>query len=160
VIIGTAAVLLLISLGAGLQRSATDSIVSIGSLTELRVMAYGDKEHILNDRAIAGFLEMPGVAAASPLQYAYGGMAVKLGNLEGYSSLTGIDVDQLEGLGFVAEQGELRLSSGQVIVGGRVNDGFYDARHGSTPATPPDLGGRALQLVLTKWAEDGSAIER
>ena len=160
VVIGTAAILLLISLGAGLQRSATESIISVGSLTELRVMSSGQEDLVLNNRAIEDFRDMPGVAAVSPLQWSYGGNTIKLGNLEGYASLTGIDANELEGLGFVAETGDLHLSSGQVVVGSRVSNAFYDPRRGTNPATPPDLSGRALQLVFTKWAEDGSAIER
>jgi putative ABC transport system permease protein len=124
VVIGTAAILLLISLGAGLQRSATESIVSVASLTELRVMSSGQEDLVLNNNAVEEFRAMDGVAEASPLQWSWGGGTVKLGNLEGYASITGIESDAMEGLGFVAEKGDLHLGSGQVVVGARISNTF------------------------------------
>ncbi len=85
--------------------------------------------------------------AAPALQYAYGGMTVKLGNLEGYSSLTASTSTSWRAR--IGRKGRVALSSGRHRRG-RVDDNFYD-RPGHPAGLAPDLSGRGCNWLLTKW---------
>jgi putative ABC transport system permease protein len=190
VVIGTAAVIILISLAAGLQRSAARDLGSIGELTEITVFSssamrmFGGtgpttEEAVLNDRALAEFRDLPGVAAVTPKESLTGGGMLRLNRLEGYAQIVGIDSSQVEHLEFELASGTDRLGRWQALVGGLVAEGFYNPRTGrsvvepsrggivvNAPRTgrpaeePPDLQGQTLQLVLSKMGEDGKPVER
>jgi len=87
VIIGTAAVVLLVSLGIGLQRNATDQLLGIGDLTRIdvypsfggdggQIMAVSSgpgggpqPRTILGEDALDAIRQLPGVEAAVPHEY-------------------------------------------------------------------------------------------
>ncbi len=171
VVIGTAAVIILISLAAGLQRSAARDLGSIGELTEITVFSssamrmFGGtgpatEEAVLNDRALAGFRELPGVAAVTPKESLSGGGIFRLNRLEGHAQVVGIDSSQVERLEFELESGTDRLGRWQALVGSRVAEGFYNPRTGRSMEEHPNLQGQTLQLVLSRMGEDGKPVER
>ncbi len=141
VVIGTAAVIVLVSLAAGLQRSATQDLGSIGELTEITVSpgsvarAFGGgssgragEEAVLNDRALAEFRELPGVVAATPLEPLSGQARLRLNRLEAYARIVGVDSTQVEHLGLEMASGIDRLGRWQAIAGARVAENFYNPR--------------------------------
>ena len=148
VVIGTAAVIVLVSLAAGLQRSATEDLGSIGELTEITVFpgsflaSFGappgqaGKEAVLNDRALAEFRDLPGVVAATPRESLMGGGTLRLNRLLGGAQIVGIDPTQVEHLDFALASGTDRLGRWQALVGGRVAEGFFDPRTGRSVAEP------------------------
>lgn len=153
VVIGTAAVIVLISLAAGLQRSATQDLGSIGELTEITVspgsvvMAFGGpsparagEEAVLNDRTLAEFRELPGVVAATPLQQLQGSGRLRLNRLEGYAQIVGIDPTQADQLGFKLASGSARVGRWQAVAGARLASNFYDPRTGRSVAAPGRSG--------------------
>ena len=171
VVIGTAAVVVLISLGAGLQHSATEGLGSIGELTEITVFGsgvvrtfggsgVGGEEAVLDDRALAEFRDLPGVVAATPQEPLMGGGMLRLNRLLGWAQIVGIDPSQVEHLDFALASGTDRLGRWQVMVGSRVTENFFDAQKGRPATEPPDLQGQVLQLVLNKMGDDGSPVER
>ncbi|MGD2144528.1 MAG: ABC transporter permease [Anaerolineae bacterium] len=189
VVIGTSAVIILISLGAGLQRSVRDDLGSIGELTEITVLDMGAirslgggassarEEAVLNDRALAEFRELPGVAAVTPQESLRGGGRLRVNRLEGHAEIVGIDPAQVKHLGLALASGTARLGRWQALVGGSVAEGFYNPRTGQSAAGPgsvvvrapaagrpdqesPELQGQALQLILNKMGEDGKPVER
>src|SRR5690606_27384112 len=177
VVIGTAAVVLLVSLGAGLQQNAESQLGGIGDLT--RVMVYPgfsegpvvaigpggapmEQTAPINRAAIDTIAAIPGVTAVIPQDYFMGGATIRVGRLEGGSSMIGVGTDDLSALGVEAAQGELALSRGTVIVGAQVANNFYDprARAGQEPPPPPDLYGQTLTIELIKWDEQGTEIRK
>jgi putative ABC transport system permease protein len=185
VVIGTAAVIILISLAAGLQRSAARDLGSIGELTEITVFSssamrmFGGagpvtEEAVLNDRALAGFRDLPGVIAVTPKESLTGGGMFRLNRLEGYAQVVGIDSSQVGHLEFELASGIDRLGRWQALVGSRVVEGFYNPRTGRSVAEPvvnaprtgrpaeepPNLQGQTLQLVLSRMGADGKPVER
>ena len=76
VLIGTSAIILLVSLGAGLQRLAHQDLASMGELTEIQVISgsqagfvmasSGQEVARLNDQALREFRDLPGVTAVVP----------------------------------------------------------------------------------------------
>jgi len=177
VVIGTAAVVLLVSLGVGLQQNAESQLGGIGDLT--RVMVYPgfsegpvvaigpggapmEQTAPINRAAIDTIAAIPGVTAVIPQDYFMGGATIRVGRLEGGSSMIGVGTDDLSALGVEAAQGELALSRGTVIVGAQVANNFYDprARAGQEPPPPPDLYGQTLTIELIKWDEQGTEIRK
>ena len=176
VIIGTAAVVLLVSLGVGLQQNAEAQLGGIGDLT--RVVVYpgfseGPVVDIgpgggpgqtapLNQAAIDAIAALPGVTAVIPQDYFQSWAIIRAGRLEGGSSIIGVGTEDLGELGVEAAQGELLLTRGTVIIGSQVASSFYDprARPGQEPPPPPDLYGQTLNFELVKFAEDGTQITK
>lgn len=176
VVIGTAAVVLLVSLGVGLQQNAESQLGGIGDLTRIMVypgfsegpvVAIGpgapmEQTAPINRAAIDTIAAIPGVTAVIPQDYFMGGATIRVGRLEGGSSMIGVGTDDLSALGVEAAQGELALSRGTVIVGAQVANNFYDprARAGQEPPPPPDLYGQTLTIELIKWDEQGTEIRK
>ncbi len=175
VIIGTAAVVLLVSLGVGLQQNAEAQLGGIGDLT--RIMVYpGMGEGVveigpggvpgqtvpINQAAIDTIAAIPGVAAVIPQDYLQSWAIIRVGRLEGGGQIIGVGTEDMSQLGVTASQGELLLSRGEVIVGAQVATNFYDprARPGQEPPPPPDLYGQTLNIELVKYADDGTEIRK
>ncbi len=169
VVIGTAAVVVLISLAGGLQQSALRDLSSIGPLTDIdvyptRVLApFGvsttGREGRLDERTLAGFRKLPGVVAVTPKEPLNAPGMMRYGRLMGGAQILGIDPGQIDRLDLPVASGTARLGSGQVIVGARVAESFFDPQ-GRRVSQPPDLLGQTLQLVLTRTTEDGQQVER
>ncbi len=173
VLIGTAAIILLVSLAAGLQRSALKDLGSMGGeLTEITVYspssfgpvvsdaAAGQQQAKLDDAVLERFKKLPGVAAVTPLMNLRTGAMLQLNRLQGYASITGIEPRTLSVLNFKMDSGTARLGQWQVIIGARVADQLRDPRTGAAPKEPVELQGQTLQLQLMKFGQDGKPNER
>jgi len=184
VLIGTAAIIVLISLGAGLQKAVIGSMTSVGELTEMRVMpsmapagrdvrvAAGGRvvsavatgtstgEGALTDSVLDEIRELSGVVAVTPILHLQGGANLRLGRYETWANIQGLDPSAVDGFGFRAAEGTVAIGAGQAVVGSRVGENFYDPRRGMPLEEPPDLNGQNVRLVLIKWAEDGQPVER
>ncbi|MEM7119158.1 MAG: ABC transporter permease [Chloroflexota bacterium] len=174
VFIGTTAVILLVSLGAGLQRSIIDSFGDVADLTEIQVLPAGQNPFggppqtnqnnnsdnpILNDRSLQELRELPGVVAATPLLRLEANSSLRLNRLTGFSSIQGIDVLELNRLGFKLDSGSSTIGPWQVIVGSSVGNNFFNERTGQQDAAL-ELQGQTLQLVLSKSViENGVAVD-
>jgi putative ABC transport system permease protein len=174
VVIGTAAVVLLVSLGAGLQRNAESQLGNIGDLTKITVYpGYGEgpigpadgvpeQTAVINEAALQTIAALPGVTAVIPQDYFQGGATVKAGRLEGGGQLLGAGTDDLAGLGVTAAQGTTELVRGSIIIGSQVPNNFYDPRlrPGQEPPPPPDLFDQTLVIDLIKWDAEGNEIRK
>ncbi len=182
VIIGTAAVVVLVSLGAGLQRNATEQLGNIGDLTAINVSPiYGEGggggpgiprpggpggengvTKLITDETLRQFAALPGVSAVIPRDYLQAGAVLHAGRLEGYGSLLGVGVDDLTVLGLSPQGGELNLAKGTVVIGSQVPLQFYDPkiRPGQDPPPPPDLLGQQIKLTVFKYSSDGVEIRK
>lgn len=181
VIIGTSAVVLLVSLGAGLQASAEAQLGGIGDLTKITVYPGFDEgsegggviisgpgespagQTPITEQSIADISSLPGVTAVIPQDYMQGQAILYAGRLEGYSSILGIGTNDLSNLGVRPQEGELTLARGQAIIGYMVPQNFYDpsgGRPGQEMPPPPDLLGQRLTMTLVKYATDGTEIRK
>ena len=177
VVIGTAAVVILVSLAIGLQRNANEQLYGIGDLTQIQVMpTYGmegqvmisggmgipaqsqpQQTAVLNNPALEKLGAIPGVEWIIPREYLQTGGIFKFQKLEGGVNIIGIDTDDLSRLGLEATQGSTALGRGEVIIGVMVPNNFYDpkVRPGQNPPPPPDLFGQQVQLVVSKYDAQG-----
>lgn len=135
VMIGTTAIVVMLSLGIGLVESQRSSMERWGSLNTIRVnpgMSYDNEgnplgeEKRLNDETVEEIKAIEGVAAVSPA-YDAGGEA-KYGRKRGHIQLIGIDPEAMADLEFESELGRL-LESGDrnvMVVGRQVVNNFRD----------------------------------
>ncbi len=183
VVIGTAAVVLLVSLASGLQKSATSNLYGINDLSRIEVYPnYGEgpmmavkvggggggdfgstiTAKLLTPTALQEIAQIPGVSQVIPRDYLYGGGMIKVGKLETWANMMGVGTDNLENLGYPLDEGTLELRKGTAIVGSWVTQNFYDPnmRPGQEPPTPPDLLNQRIKLILSKWTADGQEVKK
>lgn len=175
VLIGTAAVVILISLAAGLQRSATRDLTSIGPLNEITVMpgaffqafggastGIGQRESRLTPAFLRELARRPGVAAVTPRETLAAQVSIRFNRLIGSGSVVGVDARAIRSLGWQVETGALQLGRWQALVGARVGDRFVDPRRRVTAGAveAADLQGQTLTLELTRFAAEGAAADK
>lgn len=168
VIIGTAAVVVLMSLGAGLQKMATESLYGMGGLDELMIYnnSYwgeakptggGDQENIvLNDEAIDQIRAMEGVLAVTPFQDVMMQGPLRLDRQDGWGQVYGVEMEDF-GKIVTINRGTLDIYRGQVIIGATVAENFipWEERMEESEATPepPEVFGKILQMVSYQYNE-------
>jgi len=185
VVIGTAAVVILVSLGIGLQENATQQLGGIGDLTQIQVspgypmfegggsggggmsVAVGGPGQpsditLITDESLQQFAQIPGVEQVIPRDYSMTGGIMQFRRLENYANLIGIGVNDLADIGLAAQVGELTLSKGTVVIGSQVPMSFYDPRlrPGQNPPPPPELLGQQIKLTLIKYDANGVEIRK
>jgi len=179
VVIGTAAVVILVSLAIGLQRNANEQLYGIGDLTQIQVSpSYGEgpvvmsggggggnipqQQALLTNFALDDIRAIPGVEWVIPREFLMAGGIVKFQKLEGWINIIGIDSDDLENLGLEAAQGDTALGRGIIVVGPMVANNFYDPRlrPGQEPPPPPDLYDQQIQFVVSKWDAQGNETRK
>ena len=121
VIIGTAAVVVLVSLAIGLQRNANEQLAGIGDLTQIQVMPnYGEypggpgpvvvqagegtptNQQFITDQSLDDLAALPGVTAVIPRDYLQTGGMITFNRLETYAGLIGVGINDLSALGSVS----------------------------------------------------------
>lgn len=170
VLIGTAAIVILLSLAAGLQQSATESLSSIGPLNEITLLGGGALQALsglpsgedarLTPQVLDEISAMPGVVAVTPRQALAAGASLHLNRLVSGATISGVDAQVVRRLGWEAASGSLRLGRLDVLVGARVGDFFADPRRPGRAMDPVDLQGQTLRLVLTRATAEGETVER
>jgi putative ABC transport system permease protein len=171
VIIGTAAVVVLVSMGIGMQRNAASQLFGIGELTQIQVSpGYIESKlpsgnpmmTLITDQTLADLAAIPGVEAVIPRDYLYGSVMIKYNRLEGYMNIFGIDVDDLEQVDLSPQNGVTTLERGSVVIGSQVSASLYDPylRPGQTPPDPVDLFGQSIRLTLIKYDDQGQEIRK
>ncbi|MCI8454684.1 MAG: ABC transporter permease [Lachnospiraceae bacterium] len=135
VVIGTASIVVMVSLGIGLKEMTMEQYASYGSLTQIQV--YGNnywggetnEDSFLVDKKITEFSRIPHVSAVSPVLTTY--IDMRQGAYSGGTQLTGVSRVVLEEI----KLGEGRLpdsgaSTMELVVGGMVARNFYNTKTG------------------------------
>lgn len=172
VIIGTAAVVLLVSLGNGLQQNAANQLGGIGDLTKIQVYPfYGEPDpntgapsstSLLNDDTVAQLQALPGVTAVIPQDYLQSWGFMTVGRAQGGGQFIGIGTDDLSNLGVRAQAGSLALQRGGLVVGSSIPTSFYDPFAPPTdgPPEPIDLLDKQVTITIVKWDMDGVEVRK
>jgi putative ABC transport system permease protein len=182
VVIGTAAVVILVSLAIGLQRNANEQLYGIGDLTQIQVMpTYGgemvymgggggggpvktepEQTAVLNNAALEDLRAIPGVEWVIPRDFLQAGGIFKYQKLEAGVNIIGIDTKDLASLGLEATEGDTTLDRGEIIIGVMVPNNFYDPkiRPGQEPPPPPQLFDQQLQMVVSKYDDQGNETRK
>lgn len=149
VVVGTASIVVMISLGLGLSKNSMDQIERYGGLTTIEVsgneggMMYyggsvaigsadgggGENEPIrIDDAAIEALSQIEHVEIASPVMSIY--VIAKQGSWEGQFNIKGMSRDALQKMNIELAEGALPSDSGELelIYGNTVVTNFYNAK--------------------------------
>lgn len=181
VVIGTAAVVVLVSLAVGLRENATRQLWGINDLTSIEVypgysmekmassssvMVGGgggpDSIKYLTPTAIKEIAAIPGVKRVITQDYLNANLDLVYGKLHAYGGVIGVDVTDLADMGLTAAEGTTELARGTAVIGSWITRNFYDpkARPDDPPLEPPQLMGQSVKFVLIKWTQDGVEIKK
>ena len=184
VVIGTAAVVVLVSLAVGLQKNATSQLYGITDLTSIEVyQGYGIKQgavssvrvmggggsssedngiKYLTPTAVASIATLPNVERVITEDYFQGGSDVVFGKLHSYGNIMGVSVTDLADMGLEVTDGQSTLEKGTAVIGSWIPRNFYDpkARPNDPAPTPPDLLGQQVKFVFTKYTADGTMVTK
>jgi ABC-type lipoprotein release transport system permease subunit len=154
VIIGTASIVVMISLGIGINATNRKQVESYASLTRLEVMNYGgvtamrEKEGlggvedgeklVLDDKAMETIAALPHVSIATPVLEI--SVLARIGKYESYLSIQGITLDALEKMDLPIQSGALPHSGGalSLVLGSDVAASFYNPKE--EPKFDPETG--------------------
>jgi putative ABC transport system permease protein len=175
VVIGTASVVVLVSLAQGLQKSANEQFGSVAEMFQIMVMPnWEEMQQVsmsggvvkmtlgegqpdpITPSVIEEFQAIPGVAQVVTRIYMMTGSMIKFGKLETYANVIGLGVDDLSVMGYDMLSGTSELRKGTIIIGEEVLRSFYDPsqRPGQEMPPPPDLQGQTVMMELSKWVYD------
>ncbi len=186
VVIGTAAVVILVSLAIGLQMNATEQLYGIGDLSQIYVMpSYGGDVYasgpvmgggggggggdisstdilLLTNSALDDLRALPSVQSVVPREYLQMGLMLTYKKLMGYSGIYGVGTNDLADLGLQAQQGTTALTRTGVVIGYQVAQNFSDPniRPGQEIPPPPDLYDQQIQITLFKYDNEGAEIRK
>ncbi|HOU12999.1 MAG TPA: ABC transporter permease [Anaerolineae bacterium] len=171
VIIGTAAVVVLMSLGAGLQKLATESLYGMGGLDELMVRndnywgmmevkpGGGQQQQqqtlVLDDAMLDQIRQMDGVIAVTPFLDVQMMGPLKLDRQEGWGQIYGVTMEDFVKI-VKLKRGTMELYRGQVVIGSMVPENFIpwqERENNETPPPAPELMGKMLQMIQYSWNE-------
>jgi|SRR5579884_2661972 len=158
VVIGATLVVVMTSVGGGIQRNVLEDIRSAGGLNEILVSgsfgappgAAGSASGVLGDSAIESIADIPGVVAVLPeIVLPFGLTQLTYDDLTAQLLVAGVPPDRTAPYGFTASRGSVAPGSGQVVLGAGVAERFFDANR--QRATPPDLFGQTVTLVTQRF---------
>ncbi len=151
VIVGTCAIIVMLSIGFGLSASYQQQIESYGNLHTVQIYNYGGgidangKTITLDDATIAKIEALDGVSAVTPVIEQY--LTLGIGKMVCGASVFGIRPDTMEKFGFEVAEGRL-LEPGDkyaVVFGKNVASWFYNPRQQQGSG----YGGEATVDVIT-----------
>ncbi|MBI4926422.1 MAG: ABC transporter permease [Anaerolineae bacterium] len=181
VVIGTAAVVLLVALATGLQRNATQQFASIADLTLITVMPQYDMGPVmmgggggggsvdgssnikqLTNQAREEIAAMEGVQTVIARDSMRVGARIKVGRLETYPYTFAMDTTDFSQLGYELLDGTLDLKRGEALMGETAAKSFSDPmwRPGQPQPEQPELLGQQVRLILQRWTQDGTMVEK
>ncbi|MBL8098835.1 MAG: ABC transporter permease [Anaerolineales bacterium] len=182
VVIGTGAVVILVSLAIGLQMNANEQLYGIGDLSQIYVYpAYGGGEafisprggggggiggtedmKLLTNNALQELRALPSVVAVIPREFLQANSVISYKKLQTYTGMFGVGTNDLADFGLKAEQGTTQLSRSTIVIGSRVAQNFMDfnLRPGQEPPPPPDLYDQQIQLTIFKYDDQGNEIRK
>jgi len=138
VLIGTASIVVMLSLGIGMNVSFQRQLESMGSLNVIEVNPYYfvedgrgggyAKETVLDDKAVAKIAAIEGVEAVSP--FLQTGMKLVSGKYTMYANVIGVDPKTLEAFDYKVAEGRLLTEddTASLLFGSQTPYNFYNPR--------------------------------
>ena len=130
VIIGTTAIIVMVSLGLGMERAFMEQMEQMGSLTNITVSKNweGGSDTELNQKAINSFKNIENVEAVLAQKNSY--MKISTGKYIASLGINGVDLDALEAFGFQTTEGRLleETDKNGLLFGAQAMNEFYNPR--------------------------------
>lgn len=165
VVVGTSAIIVMLSIGFGLSVNFQEQIESYGNLHLVDVygggggmMMYrgggfssGNMDGVLNDKAIASMEKIKGVDAVSPKEQMY--VSFGVGKYIAQASLIGIKPEVMQKFGYDLQEGRL-LEAGDkfsLVFGNQVPSWFYNPKKtwGSSWGGEPQVNVITNKMIVT-----------
>ncbi len=153
VIIGTTAIIVMLSLGIGMTESMMDTYRSMGNLTDVYVSpGYNQmtgKQLPLDDKLVKTLKEIPNVKAVNATLSEY--VTFKVGQLQGDINLVGVDPTIMEDLGMEVERGRLLNNNDEmnIVFGSGAKDSFHNPKRRSYgPPKETDVMKGSMEFAL------------
>lgn len=165
VVVGTSAIIVMLSIGFGLSVNFQEQIESYGNLHLVDVygggggmMMYrgggfssGNMDGVLNDKAIASMEKIKGVDAVSPKEQIY--VSFGVGKYIAQASLIGIKPEVMQKFGYDLQEGRL-LEGGdkfELVFGNQVPSWFYNPKKtwGSSWGGEPQVNVITSKMIVT-----------
>lgn len=134
VVIGTCAIVIMVSIGIGIDRMLTSQIQSNSSLVKVSVYKQwseetGTESLPLDDRAVEYLNKISHVETVCPIYEMDQYIKISRGRYSYQNGIKAIDFDIMSKIGFIAEQGRLDGADGRtnIFFGERTATSFYDA---------------------------------
>lgn len=108
VLIGTGAIVVMLSIGIGLTEGMNESIQQMGDITVIQIHNYNQSADRakLNDEAIASIAAMDHVVAVTPVyNVPWGSCVIESGKYRYDGSIYGVDMNTMESFGYQLENG-------------------------------------------------------
>jgi len=185
VVIGTAAVVLLVALASGLQRNATNQFAGVADLTIISVYPKWEESMMvekvggggggggsttstvqqLTAPVLKDLAALEGVEAVIARDSLRTMGVLKYGRLENYAYIYSADTPDYSVLGYelAFPEGSLTLKKGELLIGEAAMQQFTDPnwRPGRPEVQQPeDLTGQQVKMVLTRWTNEGETINK
>lgn len=179
VVIGTAAVVILVSLANGLQRSATTQLAGNTDLTTINVypkyedmgpvmvgggggMAGPQQVKLLTENFLQEMEALPNVQAVIRKDNLRGMAILKYGRLENYPMVISASVSDVTEMGYQVQAGVSKIEKGTALIGAPVLRQFMDPklRPGQEPPPEPDLLDQQIKLTIVKYTSEGVEVRK
>ncbi|MFQ6089147.1 MAG: ABC transporter permease, partial [Candidatus Methanofastidiosia archaeon] len=151
VVIGTAAIIAMVSIGIGLQENITGQLESFGDVSLIWVFpggAFGQgEEKKLEDEDILEFEKIEGVVATTPLMIIDAELQLRRGISK--TSIYGIEPKKAEIIGQEVEKGRYlrRGDTLDMVAGAKVSETFREEKT-KDPISKVDLFGKTLKITF------------
>ncbi len=150
VIIGTASIVVMLSLGIGLRQSVMDQASQAGGLTE--IMVYSDmddgsqEEKLLGDDTVELFSGLEHVESVYPfIMYS---LPVQAGKYEGTFEVYGVTREYLKKIPLeTGKHPKTDKATLSLIIGNQVRGDFWEVKSGDYPDELPDLDFMTVPLI-------------
>lgn len=156
VVIGTASIVVMLSLGIAMGENFKKEVEQMGSLNIIEVRKpYGDspgmsKDKIkLDDKAVEVFQKIKGVKAVMPMKSNY--MRVVSGKFVADVNVIGVKPETLEAFGMKIEEGKLLTSTEKngIIFGSEIKGSFYNPKSKNMEQAPQTLKILTDKILIT-----------
>ncbi|MCE5203352.1 MAG: ABC transporter permease [Coriobacteriales bacterium] len=158
VVIGTSAIVLMVSLGIGLQENVTQSLGELGAATHIQVMAGGEPgiggPERLDDRAIGDISDLDHVQAVLP-QVMVQAQDITYKRQSTFASVTGVPMDDLPTFGYALAEGRWPRDDDEIVLGASVPEMFAggDPFSGGPAGPRLDLIGKRVAVTVMKMPD-------
>ena len=173
VVIGTCAIVVMLSFGIGIKKTTDETMQSMGDLTVIQIENYNSSPDAepLNDAMLERIRALPGVQTLTPMFDAdFSAFQIRSGKYVYGGSVTGVYMDALSEFGYEVEEGKLpegTVEEGAVLFGRDALYNFYNSKKNNNNMIypEPDATGKIpdpyvnpmkdkLELVLQKTDEN------
>lgn len=158
VVVGTCAIVVMLSIGYGLTAGFEEQISSYGNLHLIQVSANGgsqtnegdDLKGIINDKTLKAMDEIDGVDAVTPIVSEY--MMMQVGKKVTSTEFVGIDTEVLEKFNYEVKEGRMLTPNDKygVLFGSSIPSWFYNPNKNDYSSEPVDVVDEKI-IISADW---------